>query len=362
MIATAVAFLESDPDDEEDPATRAVLRHIRDDVKYVVVDEYQDVNPLQERLISALVRFGANLCVVGDDDQTIYQWRGSEVRNILEFAGRHDAVRTIELSDNFRSSRGIVALGRSIAERIPAGERLAKGMEFASHQVWERGDLLALTFDDLGAEARWIADRIEALRGIPFSDDPDAAPRGLSWSDCAVLFRTVKDATPLVDELRRRGIPYLIKGLARLFDAPEIAAVCGLFSYMVDEIDAVTLQERLVAANLLPEPERFPQAIALLDRSRRFDSGERWDTYNIQRLYLQVLETLNVREQSIHPLHTVVVGIDRGHRACTPSETDPFAADRDPRRSHHVLGAQVPVRVSVPVQTPLHVRIQPADP
>ena len=57
----------------------AVQRHIRKDIRYVVVDEYQDVNPLQERLVRGLTQFGANLCVVGDDDQTIYQWRGSEV-------------------------------------------------------------------------------------------------------------------------------------------------------------------------------------------------------------------------------------------------------------------------------------------
>lgn len=71
------------------PGTQIVLRDfVRDDVKYVIVDEYQDVNPIQERLVGRLVHFGANLCVVGDDDQTIYQWRGSEVSNIISFAGR----------------------------------------------------------------------------------------------------------------------------------------------------------------------------------------------------------------------------------------------------------------------------------
>ena len=69
-------------------------RHVRDDIRYVVVDEYQDVNPLQERLVGRLTQFGANLCVVGDDDQTIYQWRGSEVSNIVTFADRYDDVRT----------------------------------------------------------------------------------------------------------------------------------------------------------------------------------------------------------------------------------------------------------------------------
>lgn len=298
MVATAVAFLESDDNDLDRP-TQAVLRHVRDQVKYVVVDEYQDVNPLQERLVAALVRFGANLCVVGDDDQTIYQWRGSEVRNILAFAGSHEDVRQIELSENFRSSKGIVALGRSIAELIPANDRLDKGMEYASHQQWQRGDLLALSFDDGAAEAAWVADRIQALQGVPFQDDPNSAPRGLAWSDCAVLFRTVKDADPLVRELKERGIPYIVKGLARLFEADEIVAVVGFVRYMVDEIDAGALLGLWQAANLLPDPALFAKALAVLDSAKRFDSGERWGTYNIQRLYLDLLEALGLREDTI---------------------------------------------------------------
>lgn len=298
MVATAVDFLESDEDDD-DGATKAVLAHIRDDIKYVVVDEYQDVNPLQERLVASLVRFGANLCVVGDDDQTIYQWRGSEVKNILEFAGRHDEVRQIELADNFRSSKGIVALGRSVAETLPSDQRLAKGMEYASHQQWQRGDMLALSFTDLDAEATWIADRIEGLRGVAFVDDPGAAPRGLSWSDVAVLFRTVKDAGALVAELRRRGIPYLIKGLARLFEAPEVEAVVGLFHYVVGQLDGAGLRALWEDANLLPEPARFAAAVNRLDAAKNFESGERWGTYNIQRLYLEILEILGIHEGTI---------------------------------------------------------------
>ncbi|MFE1664103.1 ATP-dependent helicase [Microbacterium sp. P02] len=299
MIATAVAMLETDDEDDLSTSERALLDHIRGDIRYVVVDEYQDVNPLQEKLVAGLVRFGANLCVVGDDDQTIYQWRGSEVRHILDFANRHDDVRTIQLVDNFRSSKGIVALGRSIADRIPDDERLVKQMEYASHQRWDRGDMLALTLDDLDAEAAWIADRIVALRGIPFTDNLGTAPRGLSWSDCAVLFRTVKDAGPLVEELRRRGIPYLIKGLARLFDAAEVVALVGLFRYMVGEIDAGGLRQLWEDASLLPHPDRFSAVLRTLDAARSFDSGERWGTYNIQRLYLEVLEQLGLREDTI---------------------------------------------------------------
>ena len=91
MINLAVQFLEADIDQDAEAAV--IQRHIRDDIRSVVVDENQDVNPLQERLVRGLTQFGANLCVVGDDDQTIYQWRGSEVSSIITFRNRYEGVR-----------------------------------------------------------------------------------------------------------------------------------------------------------------------------------------------------------------------------------------------------------------------------
>jgi DNA helicase-2/ATP-dependent DNA helicase PcrA len=298
LINLAVSFLEADPDDDDD--ARAVQDHIRADIKYVVVDEYQDVNPLQERLVAGLIQFGANLCVVGDDDQTIYQWRGSQVSNIVTFAERYDGVLQVTLADNFRSSKGVVELARSIADRIPAGERLAKAMISAENQTWEGGDLLALTFEHADAEASWICDQIEALRGVPFRDTPDANRRGLSWADFAVLYRSVaRDADPLVAELRKRGIPYVVKGLNRLFDSLEIQAVVGIFRAMVGEISEDELRELWVQADLLPEPCRWRQAWEVLERGRDFDRGARWGIYNIQRVYLDFLEALKIREETI---------------------------------------------------------------
>ena len=298
MINLLVQLLEADPSQEED--ARVVQAHIQNDIRYVVVDEYQDVNALQERLVAGLVQFGANLCVVGDDDQTIYQWRGSQVSNIVTFADRHTAVKQVTLAGNFRSSKGIVELGRSVAERIPAAERLAKGMVSADNQAWERGDLLALTFDDPVAEAAWMCDRIEDLRGVPFRDNPESTERGLSWSDFAVLYRSVsKDADELVAELQRRGIPYVVKGLNRLFDSSEIKAVVGIFRMMVGEISEADLRALWTDANLLPKPGRWRAAVGVLEKGRDFGRGERWGVYNIQRVYLDFLEALELREESV---------------------------------------------------------------
>jgi DNA helicase-2/ATP-dependent DNA helicase PcrA len=340
MIANAVAFLDSDPRAAElTSAERELLRHIREDIKYVVVDEYQDVNPLQEKLIAGLVRWGANLCVVGDDDQTIYQWRGSEVSNILSFASRHEKVRTIELADNFRSSKGIVRLGRTIAEWLPSDERLAKSMEYASHQQWERGDLLALDFPDPSAEASWIADRVSALQGMPFVDAPDAQPRGLSWSDCAVLYRTVKDAEPLVAELRRRGVPYIIKGLARLFDAPEVQALVGMFRFMIGDIDAGDLRALFVAADLLHDPALLGRGIRILEEGADFERGDRWGTYNIQRLYLNVLEAIEVHESAIPgtPTRAELVMYQLGKFSQVISDFEAINFASSPRRKYETF-------------------------
>ena len=298
MVNLAVGLLESDASDGT--AEKLVLDHIHDDIRYVVVDEYQDVNPLQERLVRGLTRFDANLCVVGDDDQTIYQWRGSEVANIVTFDDRYDGVEQVTLAENFRSSKGVVELGRSIAELIPAGERLAKRMVAAGHQEWQRGDMLALPFDSSEDEARWMCDRIESMRGLAFRDVPSGPERGLSWSDFAVLYRSVaKDADPLVAELRRRSIPYVVKGLNRLFDTPEIQAVVGIFRYMVAEIDGTDLYDLWHDADLLPAGADWPKAMKVLDDGREFDQGARWGIYNIQRLYLDFLEALEIREDTL---------------------------------------------------------------
>ncbi|GIG41378.1 ATP-dependent helicase [Cellulomonas phragmiteti] len=299
MVDRAVRFLES-PDEGIGTAAHALLQHVRDDVKFVVVDEYQDVNPLQERLIRGLVQFGANLCVVGDDDQTIYQWRGSEVANILTFAGRYEGIRSVTLAHNFRSSQGIVALGRRVAEGISVGNRLPKSMEHASHQTWDRGDIIAGAYLTPEDEAAAICERIQDLRGVAFTDRPGTEPRGLSWSDVAVLYRSVAaDAGPLVAEMERRGIPYIVKGLTRLFDSREISAVVSLFRYMTGHAAFADVEALWAVSGLLAPGVSVAAAKPLLDAGADFGRGERWGTYNLQRLYLDVLDALGIREDTV---------------------------------------------------------------
>ncbi|HEX5495986.1 MAG TPA: ATP-dependent DNA helicase [Mycobacteriales bacterium] len=304
LLRLAADMLARAPDD---PIAGGLVRHVRDRVRYVVVDEYQDTNPVQEQLVAGLCRFGANLCVVGDDDQTIYQWRGSAVRNILSFAGRHTGVRTVTLDDNFRSSPGIVSLGRAIAERN-SDARLPKKMVAAGHQDYQAGDLLALSFDAPAAEASWICDRIEALRGQQFTDTPTSHPRGLSWSDAAVLFRSVsRDAGPLVEEMRSRGIPYVIKGLTRLFEAPEVLACVTCFQYVLGEAVAADVVDAWLAADLGLSRADLDRGLKVLDEGRHWEPGGGWARHAIQRLYLGFLAEVGLREERVS-------GVDGGAR------------------------------------------------
>jgi DNA helicase-2/ATP-dependent DNA helicase PcrA len=304
LLRMVVDLLAEDPDD---PVAGLLVRHIRDHVRYVVVDEYQDTNPVQEQLIEKLCRFGANLCVVGDDDQTIYQWRGSAVSNILTFVARREGVQRVTLDDNFRSSQGIVILGQAVAEQN--AQRLDKKMVAAGHQQFDRGDMLALTFDDPDEEAHWICDRIARLRGMPFLDEAGAEPRGLSWSDFAVLFRSVsKDAGPLVEELKRRDVPYVIKGLTRLFEAPEVQACVKCFQYVMQEITADELVTAWLDASLGLTRDDLARGLAVLNEARIWTPGERWGTYNIQRTYLRFLEELRIREETVPSANGTIRG------------------------------------------------------
>src|SRR5262245_26587428 len=183
---------------------KEIRKRLAERIKHVIVDEYQDVNPVQEAIVWSLHELGARVCVVGDDDQTIYQWRGSDVANILTFDTRYPDVDQISLEENFRSSQGIVETAQAFIEQNVA--RLSKAMKPAGAQAAENGDLVALPFDDPDAEARYIVGSIQTLRGVAFTED--GAERGLSWSDMAILFRSVKaNAEAITRALQIAGVP-----------------------------------------------------------------------------------------------------------------------------------------------------------
>ncbi|MCI0691781.1 ATP-dependent helicase [candidate division KSB1 bacterium] len=296
IIAEAFAELKSN---------RTVRDKLSAELKYLVVDEYQDVNPLQELFIHELHSLGGNLCVVGDDDQMIYAWRGSEVSNIVQFAKRYSNVKSIALNDNFRSSKGIIHAACQIIEKNP--ERLPKQMASTEAQSYERGNLLALAFRNPAEEAAWIAKKIKSLHGISYQDKLNSEPRGLAFSDFAILLRSVrKDAKPIIDALAAAGIPYLVGGVNELFDTTEIKAMQAAFFFLADftpksqsAVDVEGLTQIISQAELGLNSNQISAGISFLQEKKAQIGKQMQAELYLQRVYLDFLEQIGLREENI---------------------------------------------------------------
>lgn len=199
--------------------------------QYLLVDEYQDINTIQEKIIQLLAGKNGNLCVVGDDDQSIYNWRGTKVKNMLTFNRRYHEITKIPVAKNFRSSLGIVNHAKSVIIHSK-GHRLPKSIENGNSQQYEDGDIYNLTFYSEHDEVEFVINKINELRGIVFKE-PGKAERPIDWRDIALLFRSVKhDARPFIDGLHEADIPLFVKGSTGLFDHPEVTIVLDAMKYI----------------------------------------------------------------------------------------------------------------------------------
>lgn len=290
ILEIAVNLLESD---------EGIRERLAERVKYVIVDEYQDVNPIQERIVRQFHELGARLCVVGDDDQTIYQWRGSDVRNIVSFAKRYPDVTTVAIEENHRSSKGVIETARLFIEQN-AG-RLRKHMRFADAQPFETGDCVALSFKNPEEEAEYLAAQAIALRGVAFEED--GVQRGLCWSDMAILLRSVKSsAESIIKAFREAGIPVLVTGMTNLFSAPEAEAARRLFYFMAGRLEGEAVADAWRKADLGVDEAALERAIRALQEAREAlsdDDQGRWGQYSIQRVFMGFLENAQLREEQV---------------------------------------------------------------
>ena len=268
-------------------------------IQHVIVDEYQDVNPIQEAVVSALGTLGADICVVGDDDQTIYQWRGSDVRNILSFDGRYGDVTQVKLEENFRSSEGVVAVARDFIRQLL--RRLPKEMKATAAQHYEAGDIVALGFDSPENEARHIAETCKTLRGLAIREGDQE--RGISWSDMAILLRSVRrDGGAVMKALDAAGVPYVITGMDNLFAKPEAEAARQLFYFLAGEIDDKALRTYWQTADLGIAKKALDAAIRAAAQARNdMQDAEvgQFKVYNLQRQYMAFLENAGIREEKV---------------------------------------------------------------
>ena len=186
--------------------------------KYVLIDEYQDTNNLQYRLSAALAGGYENICVVGDDDQSIYKFRGATIENILSFENQYKNARVIRLEQNYRSTANILDAANAVIKNNQA----RKGKALWTEK--DRGDKLALyVAQNENDEAQFVASRI--LEG--FSG-------GTNWRENAVLYRMNAQTNKLEYAFKRNGVPYRIIGGTRFFDRAEIkdmmAYLCVILS------------------------------------------------------------------------------------------------------------------------------------
>src|SRR5262252_3505869 len=192
--------------------------------RYVMVDEYQDTNRMQYRLVRHLTRVHDNICVVGDEDQSIYSWRGADIQNILSFEKDFPRVRTIKLEQNYRSTKNILAA----ASAVVANNEMRKGKA-----LWTQnpsGELITLMeASDAEEEAMYVADRILYHQ----KKDPSA--------HIAVLYRTNFLSRILEEKLRRYNMKYRIVGGFSFYERAEIKDLISYLTVALNPHDSVHL-------------------------------------------------------------------------------------------------------------------------
>jgi DNA helicase II / ATP-dependent DNA helicase PcrA len=205
----------------------AVLERYQERFQYILVDEYQDTSHAQYRLINLIAGKYRNLCVVGDDDQSIYGWRGADIRNILDFEKDYPEAKVVRLEQNYRSTKAILEVGNSIIKN----NRGRKGKE-----LWTENDagdhIVVMETSDERDEGRAVTKKIQEER--------DASNRPLR--DFTILYRTNAQSRAIEDELRKASMPYVIVGGLRFFERKEVKDVLGYLKVIANPRDSVSFR------------------------------------------------------------------------------------------------------------------------
>jgi len=216
LIMKLVELLTSDPE---------ALAKWRDRFRHVLVDEYQDTNRAQYVLVNLLAQEHRNIAVVGDDDQSIYRFRGADIRNILDFKKDYPDAHVVHLEQNYRSSQAILDAAYSVIRSNPGR---------AEKRLWTQragGEKVIATqaYNEI-EEAEFVADEIERLRKV----------EGRGYSDFAVLYRTNAQSRSFEDVLARRRIPYRLVGGIRFWERREVKDVVSYLRFCFNPSDALS--------------------------------------------------------------------------------------------------------------------------
>src|SRR4030095_16377403 len=222
LLLLAVRLFETSP---------ATLDGYRGLWKYVLVDEYQDTNRAQYRLVSLLTEVHRNLCVVGDPDQSVYRWRGADLRHILDFEKDFPDCRVVPLEQNYRSTKQILRMASAVIRNNTArkDKRLwtenVEGERAQVYRAWDENE-----------EAAFVARAIRTLRD-----------QGVDYRDTAIFYSTNAQSRVLEHALRRASIPYLIVVGWRFYERREVKDVVAYLRLLVNGRDDVAFR-RAVAA------------------------------------------------------------------------------------------------------------------
>lgn len=212
-----------------------ILDYYSDKFKYVLVDEYQDTNYAQYKFINLLSKKHENICVVGDDDQSIYGWRGADIRNILDFEEDYPNTKVIKLEENYRSTQTILDTANHV---------ISNNIGRKPKELWTQrglGDKVKLyRVNDERSEAKTIISTIESHMLI----------ENMQAGDFAVLYRTNAQSRIIEDSMLRAGLPYRIYGGLRFYDRKEIKDIVAYLKLIVNPADDISLKR------IINEPRR----------------------------------------------------------------------------------------------------------
>ena len=202
-----------------------ILVRYQDRFKYVLIDEYQDTNRAQFDLMVKLAPEGKNICVVGDEDQSIYSWRGADIRNILDFEQKYKNAKILKLEQNYRSSKNIIEA---------AGNVISNNTERKGKKIWTenpQGDCIEIIecFDDR-KEAEFVATKIKLLK-----------EKSCDYNEMAVFYRTNSQARVIEDYLRKERIPYQVIGGMKFYERKEIKDILAYMRVIVNKQDSLAL-------------------------------------------------------------------------------------------------------------------------
>ncbi len=206
----------------------SILKFWSNKFQFIMVDEYQDTNFVQYKLVELLGSNNKNVCVVGDSDQSIYAFRGADIRNIIEFEKDFSNATVIQLDKNYRSSKKILNLANSVISNNP--RKIEKNLWTDNEDGL---DISSLRFRSEKDEARWVAEEIKRLI------------EGTKDSEIAIFYRTNSQSRLFEEELRILNINYKVIGSVRFYDRKEIKDIISYLQFLVNESDTVAF-ERIV--------------------------------------------------------------------------------------------------------------------